>query len=364
MFATLAGGYPRTPLSGVRLPVRGEAREEALRAAEDELVREIIAEQEEAGLEPLTDGHVRWEDEISGIARGLDGLVLAGDMPYFDTGSSFRQPQAVAEPRWRGPITVEDWRFAASCTHRAVKQTLTGPYTLGRLSDPGDVGRERLTAALAEALNQELRALAAAGCPLVQVDENAATMIGDDPAEQRLFRDAQRRLLDGVEGTHRSLAITMGNADHAGTDTIFGAPYHSYLFDLIGGPDNWRLIAQAPGERGIICGALDARNPALDSTEVLIWAAHYAASTRGRGLARVGLSPSASLASLPRDRAREKVVLLGETVRLASAGTAEEVAAALDPRAIDIRSAALGRYAPRRPAAAARPDPGAGRKNE
>ena len=103
-----------------------------------------------------------------------------------------------------------------------------------------------MTLALAEALAQELRALADAGCALIEVVEDAAVLIGDDPAERRLFRNAQRRLLDGMDGVHCSLAIRGGNADTAGADTILDAPYSSYLFDLCAGPDNWRLIVDVP----------------------------------------------------------------------------------------------------------------------
>ncbi len=351
MFATLVGAYPRTPLPGQPFRLRaaygrlerGEIDAAAFRAVQDELVRELVAEQEAAGLEPITDGQVRWEDAQTAFARGLAGFEVTGLLRYFDTNTYYRQPRALAEPRWTGPITVEDWRFAASCTERAVKQCVTGPYTLARLADAGEIGRERLTLALAEALNQELRALAAAGCPLIQVDENAATLIGDDAAEQRLFREAQRRLLDGVAGTHLSLAVTMGDADAAGPATFFDAPYASYLFDLRAGPDNWRLIAQAPHERGIVCGAVDARTTRPEEKEVVLWAAFYAASTQGRGKDRVGLAPSTGLEYLPRDRARAKIELLGEVARLAMLPAGEELAGQLDPRALGIREAALGR---------------------
>ena len=67
--------------------------------------------------------------------------------------------------------------------------------------------------AAAEALNADLRALAAAGCPLIEVHEPAAIEIGSDEAARRLFREAHRRLLDGVDGPHLSLAIVGGNAD-------------------------------------------------------------------------------------------------------------------------------------------------------
>jgi 5-methyltetrahydropteroyltriglutamate--homocysteine methyltransferase len=229
-----------------------------------------------------------------------------------------------------------------------VKACLVGPYTLGRLSDAGDVGRERLTLALAEALNQELRALAEAGAPVIQVDENALTLIApDDGDERRLAADALRRLTDGLDGRHLCLGITMGDAEAAGAELLYGAPFSSYLFDLISGPDNWRLIARAPTERGIVCGVADARNTRPDDEALMVWAARYAAALGGRGVDRVGLSPSTGLEYLPRDRARTKIEALAKAAAKAALTDPDELKASLDPRAVDSRSAALGRYEPR-----------------
>ena len=80
--------------------------------------------------------------------------------------------------------------------------------------------------------------------------------IAVDPAAALAFADAHRRLVDGTEGVHCSLALTGGNLDGAGPATFFDLAYASYAFDLIAGPDNWRLIAQAPADRGIVCGAI------------------------------------------------------------------------------------------------------------
>src|SRR3972149_6953064 len=96
------------------------------------------------------------------LAHGLDGFEITGLLRWFDTNPYFRQPRALRTPPWRGPITVEDWRFAASATEVPVKQCLVGPYTLGRLADAGDVGRETLTLAAAGALREGRRALLAA----------------------------------------------------------------------------------------------------------------------------------------------------------------------------------------------------------
>ncbi|MCI0583924.1 MAG: hypothetical protein L0227_13740 [Chloroflexi bacterium] len=313
MFATLLGGLPRPPLPDPDRPPRADA-------ALDALVAAVIEAQEAAGLELITDGRLRWPD-FEGPFTGL--------------------------PPWRGPLTVDAWAFAAAGTSRPVKQALPGPYSLGRrLTGSGDdVHRPDRTMALATALRTEIEALAAAGCSVVEIEERDATEVGDDEAERRLFRDAQLALTEGIDGVHLSLALVGGNADGAGIQTILAAPYRSLAVDLIDGPDNWRLARDVPGDRGVIVGALSPHDPSDDGPELLVWAVAYAASMRGRGRERVGLGTAGSLAHLPWDVAERKLRRLGEAARIASLPVFE-AATQLDPRATDIRSAALGRYEP------------------
>jgi methionine synthase II (cobalamin-independent) len=295
MFATLLGALPRPPLPE-------DAPLEAL-------VEAAVRAQEAAGLDPVTDGGLRGEDDAA-IATA--------------------------------------WEATQGLTARAVKQALTGPYTFGR-SRPASA-RERSGATLSRAatLNAVLRDLVGSGCPLIEIHEPAAAAIGADEAERALFREAQLRLLDGVEGSHRSLAITDGNADRAGIATILAAPYDSLALDLIAGPDNWRLAVAAPGDRGIVCGALSAAAGSDDGPELLLWAVAYAASSGGRGASRVGLATASSLAHLPWEVAVRKLERLGAAARLVDAPFEERILA-LDPRAVSSRSAALGRVEPPRP---------------
>jgi hypothetical protein len=191
-----------------------------------------------------------------------------------------------------------------------------------------------------------LRELAAAGCPLIEIHEPAATVIGTDEGERALFREVHLRLLDGVEGSHLSLALTGGAADTAGIDTLLAAPYASLAVDLIAGPENWRLVVDTPGDRGIICGALSPASDSDDGPELLLWAAAYAASTGGRGPERVGLAGASSFAHLPWEVALRKLERLGEAARLADEPLDTRMQA-LDPRAVSSRAAALGRVDPR-----------------
>lgn len=323
MFATLAGGYPG-----------GESTDLAAR------LRRILDDQQEAGLALLTDGSVRWAD------------------PFAELGAALVRPGATRAHR-DGPLTVDAWSAAQEAAgDLPVKQCLPGPFTLGRRLAPDPASVDALTQSLADALADELADLAAAGCVFIQVDEPDAVAIGADPDERRRFVEAHHRLLAGrgssaaggsdsgsagSGGSHVSLAIVGGSADGAGTETIFAPVYDSHLFDLIDGSDNWRLITRAPPERGIVVGALDIRPGSDDDAALLVWAIGYAASS-GRGETRVGLAPSGDLRALPIEAARAKLAVLGEVARLIERRDEEPIAAGLDPRAVDKRSAALGRW--------------------
>jgi len=151
--------------------------------------------------------------------------------------------------------------------------------------------------------------------------------------------------VDDVGDSHLMLALTGGSHEAAGAGILADLAYASFLFDLIRGPDDWRLVAAMPGERGIVCGVVDGATPIGDAPEVLVWAAHYAASTGGRGIARVGLATTGSLSGLGTEAAARKLAALAEGARIAALPRAE-AAASLDPRAIDMRSAATGDTAP------------------
>ena len=329
MFATLHGAYP------------GPAIDRPEPAALDRAVAEVLEVQAAAGLTLLTDGGRRTPDLVAATLAGLAGIE-----PSARPGQPSR---VISLPAWERPGLVADWRATAELTDLTVKARLVGPYSLGRLLRRGGFGRRRLTLALAGALNGELVALAAAGCPFAQVEEDEATRIGLDEVERGLFREAQLALLEGVpdasQGFHRSLAISGGSADQAGPGTFFEAPYESYFFDLIDGPDNWRLITRAPAQRGIVCGAVDVRDPRIDDKELIIWAASYAASG-GRGFERVGVAPAGSMAGLEPKIARRKLDRLGESARIVEARDEVPIQAQLDPRAVDSRSAAIGRWTP------------------
>ena len=297
MFAMLRGPWPRVTADGTTV--------------------EAVEAQVVAGMGLVTDGQVRWSDPVTAMLAALSAK---------DTGP--------------GGMLVRAWKATAALTDRQVAQAIPGPWTLamrevGMWADLNVVGGQAL--GHAEALAGELAALGAAGCAVVVIEEPAVVGLGASARAHEAFVRAHRRLLRDTPDLHAMLAIAGGSANHAGPEVIFGAPYKSHLFDLIAGPDNWYLIRQAPGERGIVCAVLVAAPglPDADQSPMLVWAAQYAASSNGRGLDRIGLANASPLISLSPDVAARSLDGLARAAAFAVMPLAEAVEAGLDRRALD-----------------------------
>jgi 5-methyltetrahydropteroyltriglutamate--homocysteine methyltransferase len=96
---------------------------------------------------------------------------------------------------------VRDLNFLRSHTHRRVKVTVPGPFTMSQQAQIDFYGGSRELAALdyAVALNEEIRDLFAAGADVVQIDE---PYMQARPEEARAFGlKALNRALEGITGT-------------------------------------------------------------------------------------------------------------------------------------------------------------------
>jgi methionine synthase II (cobalamin-independent) len=307
VFSTVFGALPWP--SDEPAPTDPDAR----RAAVDRAVRTALEAQTKAGIDLLSDG-------------GLTGPI--------DLAAS-------------APSTVACWRFAADAAPegRPVKAVLPGPLSIALAAEPTDL--MAAAHAAADRLRSEVEALAAAGCPLIEIDEPAALRLGDDGGLDEAFAAAHRRLAVDAP-VHLSLALAGGNLAPSAYPLVLATAYPSYLVDLIAGPDNWRLVVDIPGDRGVVCAALRAVEGSDDGPELLVWAAHYAASTRRRGLDRVGLANAPGLDGLAWPVARRKLERLAEASRIAALPrSGGALRSALDPRATDLKSRALRRHAPR-----------------
>ncbi|HCK76358.1 MAG TPA: 5-methyltetrahydropteroyltriglutamate--homocysteine methyltransferase [Gammaproteobacteria bacterium] len=137
-------------------------------------VAEVLADQEHAGIDILTDGEVPRENYIHYHCRHLEGIDFSNL-----TEKTLRNGAYVARlPTIRHPVRAKDfflshdWRRAQKLTQRPVKITMPGPMTIGdTTADAYYDDPRRRGADLADALNREVLDLAEAGCRHIQIDE-------------------------------------------------------------------------------------------------------------------------------------------------------------------------------------------------
>jgi 5-methyltetrahydropteroyltriglutamate--homocysteine methyltransferase len=156
-------------------------------------VREVIEDQVTCGIDIPTDGEVRRENYVHYHCRHLAGFDFEHLTHRILRGGAYEAdlPTISGPVKARAPFLPADWKLAQSFTDRPVKMTLPGPMTIADTTadayygDPEALGRD-----LAVALNQEILALAATGCKVIQVDE---------PLFARKPREALAYGLDHIE---------------------------------------------------------------------------------------------------------------------------------------------------------------------
>jgi 5-methyltetrahydropteroyltriglutamate--homocysteine methyltransferase len=108
-------------------------------------------------------------------------------------------PRVVGPIRRTRAVEVRDVQFLRANTDRKIKATLPGPFTMSQQAQDDYYHDEAaLAMALAEAVNEEVRALFAAGADVVQLDE-PYLQARSEKAKQFAIR-AINRALDGIEG--------------------------------------------------------------------------------------------------------------------------------------------------------------------
>jgi 5-methyltetrahydropteroyltriglutamate--homocysteine methyltransferase len=151
---------------------RGEISSEELSAVERDVIKTVLNEQAEAGIDIVTDGLIRWNDPVSHLARGLEGCEITGLLRYFDNNFYYRQPVLTGPVRWQRPILLDDLEYAHAAADRPLKAVITGPLTFTALSKDDHYGSATAaTMAVAEALNRELHSWQELDLVYVQVEE-------------------------------------------------------------------------------------------------------------------------------------------------------------------------------------------------
>jgi 5-methyltetrahydropteroyltriglutamate--homocysteine methyltransferase len=207
-------------VAGIAAAERGEFGPVDLAEMLDDAVDLALRDQEEAGVDLVTDGEMRragfftaeFYRHVTGVrALPSDRRLGAGG---HDQQHRFEVLETITAPDGLG--VVAEFRYASRRARRPLKVTLPGPYTLsGRLrTGPGEVYRDRDAAAEAfvPILGAELEGLVAAGARHIQIDDPSPAIHPDAPSDfAGLFNAAVEPIVGKVRlGAHLCFGNYLG----------------------------------------------------------------------------------------------------------------------------------------------------------
>jgi 5-methyltetrahydropteroyltriglutamate--homocysteine methyltransferase len=163
----------------------------ALRQMQDRAIKEIVAMQEEVGLQSITDGEFRRTAYLTEFYRSIGVTVLPRQSTdlFWRNDSGDRYPGNRTEVkhkiRWSGSINVEALEFLRSRTSRDCKVTIPAPTQIHFFAGTDGIDSsvypdlDLFWSDVVEAYAAELDALERAGCSVVQLDETCFPKFAD-----------------------------------------------------------------------------------------------------------------------------------------------------------------------------------------
>jgi 5-methyltetrahydropteroyltriglutamate--homocysteine methyltransferase len=324
---TIAGSLPKPAWLAQPEALWAEWRldGEALAEAKRDAVRLVLRDQEQAGIDIVTDGEQTRRHFVTTFIEGLDGVDFEHKRTVrIRNRYDAAVPVVVGPVARRHPIYVDDAAFLKSQTARAVKYTLPGPMTMvDTLFDAHYRSREKLAWAFAEILNEEARAIAATGVDVIQFDEPAFNVYFDEVRDWGVA--ALERATAGLSCT-KAVHICYGYGIKANIDwkKTLGGEWRQYeqTFPLLAASAIDQVSLECANShvpidligllagKDVLVGAIDVADPRVESADdvaaVIRSALRFVPADRLLPCTNCGMVP------LARDVARGKLRALGE----------------------------------------------------
>ena len=142
-----------------------------------------LKEQEDAGIDIVTDGEQSRQHFVHGFLESVEGIDFEHKvkMGIRDNRYDAMVPVVVGPLKLKGRVHQTEARLSRMHTKKRLKITLPGPMTIvDTIADRHYGDKVKLAMAFAELLNQEARALEKDGVDVIQFDEPAFNVYMDD----------------------------------------------------------------------------------------------------------------------------------------------------------------------------------------
>jgi 5-methyltetrahydropteroyltriglutamate--homocysteine methyltransferase len=302
-----------------------------LKAAKLDATLLALKEQEDSGIDIITDGEQSRQHFVHGFLECVDGIDFARKVEMGIRKDRYKAmvPTVVSALKLRGRVHVSEARFARAHTNRKLKFTLPGPMTIiDTIADAHYGDRVKMAFGFAALLNEEARALADDGVDVIQFDEPAFNVYMDDVKEWGI--EALHRAVEGLSCT-TAVHICYGYGIQANLDwkATLGGEWRQYeeIFPALAksrigqvslecrnAKVPMRLLKLLEG-KDVLVGVIDVASDTVETPEevasVIADAAQYVAKERILPCTNCGMAP------MRRDIALAKLDALGKGAALA-----------------------------------------------
>lgn len=292
-----------------------------------------IKEQEDAGIDIVSDGEQARQHFVHGFVERVEGVDLNRKVEMGIRKDRYKAmaPTVVGELRLSGRVHAMEARLARAHTKRKLKFTLPGPMTIvDTIADAHYGDRVTLAMAFAELLNQEALGLQADGVDIIQFDEPAFNVYMQEAVEWGI--EALHRAVDGLQ-CRTAVHICYGYGIKANIDwkDTFGFEWREYeaVFPALAKSRIDAVSLECRNSRvpmsllslldgkDVLVGAIDVASDKVETPEdvaaVIAGAMKYVAKERIFPCTNCGMAP------MRRDTAMAKLAALAQGAALARA---------------------------------------------
>lgn len=330
---TVAGSLPKPDwlAEPEKLWPKWRLQGEALERGKRDAALIWIKEQEDAGIEIVSDGEQFRTHFVHGFLEHVDGIDwnLKTKMGIRNDRYTVEVPTVTGPVKRKRPVHRDEAAFCRTHTKKGLKFTLPGPMTICDTIADGHYGkRADMAMAFADILNEEARELEAAGCDTIQFDEPAFNVFMDDVKDWGVA--ALERAADGLKCT-TAVHICYGYGIEANIKwkETLGSEWRQY--EEIFPPLNASTIGQVSLEcanshvplsllgllpdKDLLVGAIDVATTKIETPEQV--AATIEAALEFCDRERLFPCTNCGLAPLSREVAAAKLKALGAGAQLA-----------------------------------------------
>ncbi len=282
-----------------------------LDAAKADATLLALKEQEDAGLDIVSDGEQSRQHFVHGFLEFVDGIDFAHKVEMGIRADRYKAmvPQVVGELKLKGRVHGAEAKLARAHTKKKLKFTMPGPMTIiDTIADQHYGDKVKMAMAFASLLNQEARALEADGVDTIQFDEPAFNVYMGEVKEWGI--EALHRAIDGLKCT-TAVHICYGYGIKANNDwkTTLGGEWRQYeeTFPALAKSKIKQVSLEAQNSRvpisliklldgkDILIGAIDVASDKVETPEqvaaVIGEATKYVAKEKIFGCTNCGMAP-------------------------------------------------------------------------